>query len=109
MPYIRVAGVSDIPEGKMRQVDLNGTPVLIAKVNGTFHAIGGLCTHRQGILANGTLNGTVVTCPRHGSQFDVSTGKNLMGPKVIGMRLKTGDEPVFEVKVEGADVMVRSD
>jgi len=109
MAYVRVASVSDVPEGKMKQVDLNGKPVMLANVGGTIHAIGGLCTHQQGVLANGTLSGNVVTCPRHGSQFDVQTGKNIIGPKVMGIRFKTPDEPSFEVKIEGSDVLLKAD
>lgn len=109
MAFVRVASVSDVPLGKMKQVDLNGKPVVLANVSGTIYAIGGLCTHAKGVLANGTLNGNVVTCPRHGSQFDVQTGKNLTGPKVLGMRFKTSDEPSYEVKVEGTEIMLRSD
>jgi len=109
MAFVKVASVSDVPEGKMKQVDLNGKPVMLANVHGTIYAIGGLCTHQQGILANGTLNGEVVTCPRHGSQFYVTTGKNIVGPKIMGLRFKTGDEPSFEVKVEGSDVLLKAD
>ena len=109
MAYVRVASIVDVPDGKMKQVDLNGKPVLLANVGGTICAIGGLCTHQMGVLADGVLEGNVVTCPRHGSQFDVRTGKSLRGPKVVGVRFKTSDEPAFEVKVEGQDVLLRAD
>ncbi len=109
MAFVKVCSLSDVPAGKMKQVDLNGKPVMLANVDGKIHAIAGLCTHQQGILANGTLEGNVVTCPRHGSQFDVTTGKNLRGPKVLGMRFKTSDEPAFEVRIEGSDIFLKSD
>lgn len=82
--------------------------VLVANVDGKFYAMGGVCTHRGGILPNGKLEGKVVTCPRHGSQFDVTTGKNLAGPKILGVRGTTGDEPAYEVKVEGENILVRT-
>jgi len=109
MAFVKVASVTDVPEGTMKQVDLNGKPVMLSNVGGTIYAIGGLCTHQKGVLANGRLEGNVVTCPRHGSQFDVKTGKNIVGPKVLGMRFKAGDEPSVEVKVEGSDVLLKSD
>jgi 3-phenylpropionate/trans-cinnamate dioxygenase ferredoxin subunit len=109
MVYVRVASIVDIPEGKMRQVDLSGKPVLLANVGGAIYAIGGLCTHQKGVLANGALEGHVVTCPRHGSQFDVRTGKSIRGPKLVGIRFKTSDEPAFEVKIEGQDVLLKAD
>ncbi len=109
MAFVRVASIAEIPAGKMKQVDLNGTPVMLANVAGKIHAIGGLCTHQKGVLANGVLEGAVVTCPRHGSQFDVRTGKNLRGPKMVGIRFSTADEPTFEVKIEGQDILLKSD
>ncbi len=109
MAFVKVASVSEIPVGAMKQVDLSGKVVMLANVNGRIYAIAGLCTHQQGVLANGQLDGNVVTCPRHGSQFDVTSGKNLRGPKVFGVRLKTGDEPAYEVKIEGSDVLLKSD
>jgi nitrite reductase/ring-hydroxylating ferredoxin subunit len=48
-----------------------------------------------------------VTCPKHGSQFDVTTGKNIRGPKII-IRFSTKDEPNYEVKVEGKSIKVNA-
>jgi len=104
---VRVAGIGDIPPGMMKDVMLGDKAILVANVGGKFYAVAGRCSHRQGILANGTLEASIVTCPRHGSKFDVTTGKNVGGPKVMGIRGSTGDIQAFEVKVEGSDVMVR--
>jgi 3-phenylpropionate/trans-cinnamate dioxygenase ferredoxin subunit len=54
------------------------------------------------------LEGNVVTCPRHGSQFDVTNGKNLRGPKIGLVRLHTGDVKAYEVKVEGDVIKVNA-
>jgi nitrite reductase/ring-hydroxylating ferredoxin subunit len=54
--------------------------VAVANVRGTLHAFGDTCTHLQCSLAEGDLDGTVVTCACHGSQFDVTTGEVLRGP-----------------------------
>lgn len=108
MDFVRAIGVGELPPGAMKEVVISDTPVLVANVGGKFYAIGGRCTHRQGVLAKGTLEGNVVTCPRHGSMFDVTTGKNLGGPKMLlGGRGTTGDEPSYEVKIEGDSVLVK--
>ena len=65
---------------------------------GIISAIDGICPHQGGPLAEGLLEGTTVTCPWHGWQFDVCTGKTPLGPKI--------KQPVYEVKVEGQDVLV---
>src|SRR4030042_3661 len=109
MAFVKACALPDLPVGKMRQVELSGKIIMLANVDGKIYAIAGQCTHQQGILANGTLEGKVVTCPRHGSQFDVTTGKNLRGPKLLGMRFQTGDEPAYEVKIEGSDILVNTD
>ncbi len=106
--FARVASVEEIPPGRMKDVMIGDKAVLVANVGGKFCATAGRCSHKQGILANGTLEANIVTCPRHGSKFDVTTGKNVVGPKVLGIRGTTGDIQAFEVKVEGSDVMVRT-
>ena len=79
-------------------MELGGEEVLVANVGGVFHAIGNRCTHRGGDLSAGRLEGRVVTCPRHGSRFDVTTGEALSGPKVLLLRLGTGDEPTYGLR-----------
>ncbi len=76
---ITVATLSDLPPGACLHVDASGLAVAIFKVGGTIHAIGGACTHKGGPLGEGELEGTVVTCPWHGAQFEVTTGQ-VVGP-----------------------------
>ena len=59
-----------------------------------------------GDLSKGTLEGNTVTCPKHKSKFDVTTGKVISGPKVPLIHPKIKDEPVYSVKVEGKDILV---
>ena len=73
--------------GTMTAFEVSGERVAIANVDGTVHAFGDLCPHRQCSLAEGTLVGAVVTCPCHGSQFDVRTGERLRGPAVRAIRV----------------------
>jgi 3-phenylpropionate/trans-cinnamate dioxygenase ferredoxin subunit len=79
--------------------EIGGVRVVLASVEGTLYAFDDLCPHRQCSLAEGHLEGTVVTCPCHGSQFDVTTGERLRGPAVRGVR-------TFAVRVENGDLQV---
>jgi nitrite reductase/ring-hydroxylating ferredoxin subunit len=106
--FVKVAETSEIPVGKMKSVKLEDKEVLIANVNGNYNAIGNRCTHRGGDLSKGSLEGNIVTCPLHGSKFDVTTGKAVSGPKIAFFKAKTSDEPSFEVKIEGNDVMLKT-
>jgi nitrite reductase/ring-hydroxylating ferredoxin subunit len=80
---------------------------LIANVDGDFYAIGNSCTHAGGDLSKGSLEGKIVTCPRHGAKFDVTTGKVVSGPKVLFLHPKIKDEPSYEVKIEGNEVLLK--
>ena len=96
---ITVATLSDLPPGACRRVDAGGLEVAIFNVAGTIHAIGGACTHRGGSLGEGELDGTVVTCPWHGAQFDVTTGQ-VVGPPA-------GESvPAYNVVVDGEEIQV---
>lgn len=89
-----------VPEpGTLLAFELGGERVAVANVEGALHAFSDLCPHRQCSLAEGNLDGTVVTCPCHGSQFDVTTGERLRGPAVRGVR-------TFAVRVEVGDLQV---
>jgi 3-phenylpropionate/trans-cinnamate dioxygenase ferredoxin subunit len=75
-----VGQASAVGDGDMKAFDVAGVKVAVANVAGTFHAFGNVCTHRQCPLTKGELEQTTVTCPCHGSQFDVTTGAVLQGP-----------------------------
>lgn len=106
MSFIKVAKTSEIPLGKMKAIKINDTEVLIANVGGKYYAMANRYTHRNGDLSKGSLEGSTVTCPLHGAKFDVATGKAISGPKIAFLNVKINDEPTFEVKVEGDDVML---
>jgi nitrite reductase/ring-hydroxylating ferredoxin subunit len=96
--FVKVAAVGDVQPGTGKCVEVNGRQIALFNVDGTFHAIDNTCLHRGGPLAEGELEGTVVTCPWHGWQYDIVTGCNTMD--------ETERVDRFEVKVEGADVLV---
>jgi nitrite reductase/ring-hydroxylating ferredoxin subunit len=66
-----------LEDGQMREITVDGMPMLIARVEGQFYATQARCPHMGGRLAHGKLDGHIVACPRHGSRFDVRDGRNL--------------------------------
>lgn len=96
--FVKVARIEEIPTDQGMIVDFKGEEVGLFKVNGTCYAISAVCPHRGGPVGEGSLNGTVVTCPWHGWRFDVCSGVNVINP---ASRLKT-----YKVKVEGSDVYI---
>lgn len=99
--FVRVASASDIPEGKMKKVIVGSAQVLVANVKGKYFALGNVCTHFGGSLDQGVLNGQEVQCPLHGSRFDVTNGQVKRGPAAR-------PEPVYEVKLEQNNILIRA-
>lgn len=99
--FKKAASVNDIKPGEMKNIDIGGAEVCIANVNGEFCAISNTCPHKGGPLADGTLDGDLVTCPWHGWKFSVKTG--------VSPVAKTVKVDSFEVKVEGNDVLVSTE
>jgi nitrite reductase/ring-hydroxylating ferredoxin subunit len=79
--FVKLATLDELPAGSAKEVEFEG-----------------ICPHQGGPLAEGLVEGTMVTCPWHGWQFDIPTGKTPLGPKI--------KQPVFEVKIESQDVLV---
>jgi len=97
--YIKVAKVDDLEDGELMPVEVDGEPVCLAKVDGEVYAFTDDCTHIGGPLNEGELEGEVLTCPWHGAQFDVRSGKVLRGPA-------RQDIETYAVRVDNDDILV---
>lgn len=96
--FVRVTGTTDVKSGQGIVVEVNGKTLAVFNIDGALHAIDNTCIHRGGPLGEGDLEGSVVTCPWHGWQYDVTTGACVANPAAKVER--------YEVKVEGTDVKV---
>ena len=96
---VRVAGLSEVPQGEMKVVEVDGKPVVLANVDGQIYAFGGECTHRGGPLGEGDLDGDTVTCPWHAGEFNVKSGE-VLGPP------PAGPVPSYQVQVDGDDIKI---
>ncbi|MFN2460257.1 MAG: Rieske 2Fe-2S domain-containing protein [Candidatus Velthaea sp.] len=97
---VDVAALDDVPDGGMRRVDAAGFPVLLVRRAESVRAIAAVCAHQGGPLDEGTLDGDVVTCPWHGSQFCVTDGSIVSGPSAY-------PQPVFDARVAGGRIRIR--
>ncbi len=97
---MKVAESKDIEPSSMKAVDVAGERVCIVNIEGNYYAIGNVCTHVGGPLAEGTLEGYEVECPWHGSKFDVRTGEVKNPPA-------SEPEPVYQVKVDGTSILIK--
>ena len=97
--FVTVAHVGEIPVGGVKVVRLDDVPVALFHLDDGFHAVEDVCTHDGGPLAEGTLEGAIIECPRHGARFDVRTGAVVALPA-------TAPVPVYEVRVVGDEIQV---
>lgn len=97
--FIKAARLLDLPPGGKVLSEIDGRPIALFNVDGSYYAIDDVCTHDGGPLAEGDLEGCEIRCPRHGARFDVRTGKALCLPAF---------EPVatHAVEIRGDDVWV---
>lgn len=93
---VKVANLSQLPEGKMLRVNTAQHCILLANIAGQVYAIDNTCTHEDASLYNGALKGECVECPLHGSRFSFKTGEPLEEPateavKTYPVRLEAGN------------------
>ncbi len=74
--------LSEVPPGTGRECVADDRIIAVFNVDGTIFAMDGICPHAGGPIARGCLSGSVVTCPWHGWQFDVATGKHQLTPRI---------------------------
>lgn len=99
--FIKLVKKNDVQQGQIKSVYVSSVSANIAVTNvgGKYYAFMDECPHMAYRLSNGTIEGSVITCPQHGSKFDMTSGKPLA----------VSDEPLktYEVKVEGDDILVK--
>ena len=99
--WVDVDAVSNLPEGSVGLVDVDGTEVAVFNIGGQYYAIQDVCTHDGGTLADGEVEDFEIECPRHGARFDLRTGK-VMAPPAYE------DIITFAVRIHDAQVQVRN-
>jgi len=97
--FFRVMELSQLAEGSMTAVDVDGAHILLSKIEGEIYAVGGICTHEATDLALGFVLEDRVVCPLHLSQFDLKTGQVMNPPAEIPLQR-------FNVKIEGETIFV---
>jgi ferredoxin-NADP reductase/nitrite reductase/ring-hydroxylating ferredoxin subunit len=98
--FVKVADTKDIQPSRMKEIQIDGENICVANIDGKYYAIGNICTHEGGPLADGTLDGFEVECPWHGSKFDVRTGEVTSPPA-------SEPESIYQVKVDGSNVLIK--
>ena len=128
--YVEAAKVSEISQGHMKHIEINGKEIVIANLDGKFYAFAERCGHMNARLSRGNINQNIVTCPFHAAKFDITSGKKIGEPvletppgmeplppkwqkymEIVGKEMsyiKTYDQETYEVKVEGNNIKIRT-
>jgi 3-phenylpropionate/trans-cinnamate dioxygenase ferredoxin component len=103
----------ELAKGSMKTISVEGREILLAKVGDKYYAVDSRCPHMGGKLAQGKLEGVVVTCPRHKAQFDLSDGHVIRWAEmpgvasVIGKAIKRPHPlTTYVVKIERDSILV---
>jgi nitrite reductase/ring-hydroxylating ferredoxin subunit len=95
--FVKVATTSELAPGQAKKVEVDGKTIALFNLEGGYHAIDDTCPHRGGPLSKGPVDGEVVTCPWHGSKFNVKSGDVLTRPARTGVSS-------YRVRVSGSDI-----
>jgi len=90
--FVTLASLDELPNGERMFFEIDEQPVVLFNIAGQLFAIADVCSHDDGPLGDGELDGFEIVCPRHGASFDVRSGKVLSLPAVI-------DIPAYPVRV----------
>jgi nitrite reductase/ring-hydroxylating ferredoxin subunit len=127
--YVEAGKVSEITEGHMKHVEINGKEIAIANLDGKFYAFADRCGHMNARLSRGNISQNIVTCPFHAARFDITSGKKIGEPvlelppemeplppnwqKYMGVVaqemsfIKTFDQEIYNVIVEGDSIKIK--
>jgi 3-phenylpropionate/trans-cinnamate dioxygenase ferredoxin component len=105
--YIKIAQESEIGNGTMKVFKLDNKEILLLNISGGYFAIDAKCSHMGSDLSKGTLEGSILVCPRHHSKFDVTNGKVISGPKIPLFHPKIKDLKSYPIKTEEGSIYIK--
>lgn len=96
---MKIARRDELVAGRMKRIEVKGRRILLANVDGNYYAADDTCTHEDASLSKGSLKGTIVRCPLHGSRFDLHTGAVLDDPAEQNLH-------TYPVRLDGDDILI---
>jgi 3-phenylpropionate/trans-cinnamate dioxygenase ferredoxin subunit len=99
LEFVAVGSVEEIPQGGRLFIEIDGQPIVIIFIGGQYYAIADVCSHDDGPVGEGAIEGFEIICPRHGARFDIRTGKVLALPAFV-------DIPSYPVRIMNGQIEI---
>ncbi len=106
MVFVKAAATDEIKPGEMQAFNIEGKAIMLANYRGSYYALDNRCPHMGGQLSKGRLEGKIVICPRHKSQYDITNGRCIAGPRIGFLKLKAKDTESYKTRLEGSSIEV---
>ena len=97
--FLEIAPADQLPEGERMFIEVGANQIVIFNLAGRYFAIGDVCSHDNGPVGDGEIEGDEIICPRHGGRFDIRTGKATSLPVVV-------DIPAYPVRVKDGKIEI---
>jgi nitrite reductase/ring-hydroxylating ferredoxin subunit len=107
MEFLPIAKINEIPGSGVKIFNLSGKDILIIDYNKKYYAIDRFCSHMGGDLSKGSIENNIITCPRHGSRFNITNGKTISGPKLGFLKFKTKSIRAYKLKIKGKQIYIK--
>jgi len=99
LEFIAVATIDEIKDGERIFIEVDGKPIVIINISNEYFAIEDVCSHDDGPVGEGHIEGYEIICPRHGARFDLRTGRVIALPAFV-------DIPAYPVRVVGDQIEI---
>jgi 3-phenylpropionate/trans-cinnamate dioxygenase ferredoxin subunit len=97
--FIAVGTVEELKGGERLFIEIDGKSIVILNIEGDYYAIADVCSHDDGPVGEGNIEGYEIICPRHGARFDIRTGRVLALPAFV-------DIPAYPVRLRGDQIEI---
>jgi 3-phenylpropionate/trans-cinnamate dioxygenase ferredoxin subunit len=97
--FVAIAAETDLANGERLFIEIDGLPIVLFNIAGQLFAIADVCSHDDGPLGDGDLEGYEITCPRHGASFDVRNGEVISLPAIVNI-------PSYPVRIVAGEIEI---
>ncbi|MFN2216291.1 MAG: Rieske (2Fe-2S) protein [Anaerolineales bacterium] len=97
--FFQVTSAEELPNGERLFIEIDEKQIVLFNIAGNFYAMGDVCSHDDGPVGDGEIEGFEIICPRHGARFDIRTGEALLLPAAV-------DIPTYPIRVVDGTIEV---